>query len=202
MEKLIIEYPIIVEGKYDKIKLSSILDANIITTEGFGIFSKSEKLSLIRKLAEPAGIIVMTDSDGAGTQIRGHISSAVPKEKLIHLYIPRVDGKEKRKKTPSKAGTVGVEGIDADTLRAIFAPFSSNSGVKKRESGEAASVSKADFFEDGLTGINGAAEKRNKLAKSLDLPPDMTPNALLAAINIIMDRSEYKKAVKNMDSAN
>lgn len=200
MEKLIIEYPIIVEGKYDKIKLSSILDANIITTEGFGIFSKSEKLSLIRKLAEHAGIIVMTDSDGAGTQIRGHISSAVPKEKLIHLYIPRVDGKEKRKKTPSKAGTVGVEGIDADTLRAIFAPFSSNSGVKKRESGEM--VSKADFFEDGLTGINGAAEKRNKLAKSLDLPPDMTPNALLAAINIIMDRSEYKKAVKNMDSAN
>lgn len=197
MEKIIIDRPIIVEGKYDKIKLSSILDANIITTEGFGIFSKSEKLSLIKRLAEPNGIIVMTDSDGAGTQIRAHISSAVPKNKIIHLYTPRVEGKEKRKKTHSKAGTLGVEGIDADKLREIFAPFSAEADENSKNTEPP--ITKADFFEDGLTGMDGAAEKRNRLAVNLGLPPNMTPNALLTALNIITTYSEYKKAVETLN---
>jgi len=194
MEKIKIDRPIIVEGKYDKIKISSIVDADIITTEGFGIFKKSEKLALIRKLAAPNGIIVMTDSDGAGTQIRAHISSAVPKDKVIHLYIPRVEGKERRKSASSKAGTLGVEGIDADKLRDIFRPFSQSADWKKPTD----PITKAHFYEDGLTGMPNAAERRDKLALSLDLPPEMTPNALLAALNILITYPEYKEKVDSL----
>lgn len=199
MQKLRIDRPIIVEGKYDKIKLASLLDADIITTEGFGIFSSAEKLALIRKLAAPRGVIVMTDSDGAGTQIRAHISSALPKEKVTHLYIPRIMGKERRKKTPSKAGTLGVEGMEIEMLREIFMPFSTEGADKMASKGEA--VTKAHFFADGLTGVAGAVEKRDKLAAQFGLPPAMTPNALLTALNILTSYDGYREAVAQIDEA-
>lgn len=122
-EKLKIEIPIAVEGKYDKIKLASIVDANIITTGGFGIFSSDEKKLLIRRIAEPRGIIVLTDSDGAGLVIRNYFRSILPSDKLIHLYILQISGREKRKRQPSKAGILGVEGIDAGMLRRLLEPF-------------------------------------------------------------------------------
>jgi len=125
MEKIKTDLPVIVEGKYDKIKLASILDAEIITTDGFGIFKKKEKLSLIKRLSE-RGVIVLTDSDGAGKLIRAHLSGAVPADKIYNLYIPKIKGKEKRKKEGSKEGTLGVEGIDAETLRSIFETFLKN----------------------------------------------------------------------------
>ena len=123
MEKLKIAYPIIVEGKYDKLRLQTICEGLIIKTDGFGVFKKNEKAALIRALASKSRIIVLTDSDGGGKVIRSHISALVPKDKLIQLYIPRIEGKEKRKSEPSKEGTLGVEGMEGKLLLDLLAPF-------------------------------------------------------------------------------
>ena len=124
--KLVIDRPVIVEGKFDREKLSRVIDAKIITTGGFSVFSSSEKRQLITRLAEKNGVIVLTDSDGAGNVIRNYFRSILPKEKLINLYIPQIEGREKRKRAPSKAGYLGVEGMDEELLRNLFLPFSSD----------------------------------------------------------------------------
>ena len=187
MEKKKIDFPIIVEGKYDKIKIKSLFDACVITTEGFGVFKNSEKLALIRRLAEKSKIIVITDSDGAGKLIRSHITSAIPKDKLIQLYTPQVKGKEKRKTEASKEGFLGVEGTDADIVRSLLEPFAADApqGAIEREE-----IEKLDLFELGLTGGADSAARRNDLAVKLGLPCDMTPNALLAALNVLMGKKE------------
>ncbi len=195
MNKIKISRPIIVEGKYDKIKLTSILDANIITTDGFGVFNSDEKVALIRALAAPAGVIVLTDSDGAGKVIRSKISSILPQNAVTHLYIPQIFGKEKRKSAPSKEGTLGVEGIDADILRKIFEPLEDD-----RPQRRLGGVSKQDFYADGLSGRENSGEKRDALALQFGLPRDMSANALLAAINIISDEDGYKSAVEKLFS--
>lgn len=195
MNKIKISRPIIVEGKYDKIKLTSILDANIITTDGFGVFNSAEKVALIRALAAPSGVIVLTDSDGAGKVIRTKISSILPQNAVTHLYIPQIFGKEKRKSVPSKEGTLGVEGIDADILRKIFEPLEDD-----RPQRRLGGVSKQDFYADGLSGGENSAEKRDALALQFCLPRGMSANALLAAINIISDEDGYKSAVKKLFS--
>ncbi len=192
-EKLKIDRPVIVEGKYDKITLSAVLDANIIPTGGFSIFNQKEKMALIRRLGEERGVIVLTDSDGAGKLIRAHLSSALPKEKIIHLYTPAIAGKESRKKAPSKEGLLGVEGMAADRLREIFAPFAVGSEVQ-RPRGRA--VEKRDFYADGLSGGAGAAEKRESLAAHFSLPRGMSANALLEAINLLYDYEAYKEALR------
>ncbi|MBQ4042666.1 MAG: DUF4093 domain-containing protein [Clostridia bacterium] len=186
MEKLRISLPVIVEGKYDKIRLSGILDAAIITTAGFGVFNHAETRALIRTLAAPGGVIVLTDSDGAGKLIRAKISSMLPKEKVIHLYTPQIPGKERRKSAPSKAGFLGVEGIDDDTLRALFAPFAGEGPSR-----EVGGITKVDLFTLGLTGSDGASEKRDRLCAGLGLPAGMTPNALLSAVNILFGRADF-----------
>lgn len=196
-EKLHIDRPIIVEGKYDKIKLSSLLDAHIIATDGFGIFKRKEILSLIRRLGEERGVIVLTDSDGAGKLIRAHISSALPKEKIIHLYTPVIAGKEKRKKEASRTGILGVEGMESDCLRRIFAPFATNGSPLTPKSRP---VEKRDLYRDGLSGGPDAVARRAALAAALSLPPDMTATALLAAINLLLDYEEYKKAVTALET--
>jgi len=193
-EKLKIEIPIAVEGKYDKIKLSALVDGTIVVTNGFGIFSSDEKKCLIRRLAEKNGIIVLTDSDGAGLVIRNYFNSILPKEKLIHLYIPQVAGKEKRKKTPSKAGTLGVEGIETELLRKLLSPYAQKNesqgvAIPKKE------VTKADFFADNLSGGEGSNERRMKLAKLLNLPDNLSSNALLAAVNLLIDYDEYRRLI-------
>ncbi len=193
MNKIKISRPVIVEGKYDKIKLSSILDANIITTDGFGVFNSAEKVALIRALAAPDGVIVLTDSDGAGKVIRSKISSILPQNAVTHLYIPQIFGKEKRKSAPSKEGTLGVEGIDADTLRKIFEPLEDDR-PKKRPGG----VSKQDLYADGLSGGENSAERRDALALQFGLPRGMSANSLLAAINIISDKDGYESAVEKL----
>ena len=196
MEKMKIDLPIIVEGKYDKIKILSIADACVIATDGFGVFKNSERLALIKRLARQSKIIVLTDSDGAGKVIRSHITSAIPRERIIQLYTPQVKGKERRKVTPSAEGYLGVEGTEAETLRQILLPFSSGmtDGDFAREE-----ITKADLFEAGLTGAPDSAEKRNNLALSLGLPRDMTPNALLSALNVLMSREKFAaKFQKNM----
>ena len=191
MEKLKISYPIIVEGKYDKIKLSSIVDGYILTTEGFRIFKNSERMAIIRKLARGSKIIILTDSDGAGKLIRSHITSCVPKENIIQLYTPQIKGKEKRKTRGSAEGYLGVEGADIKVLYDILLPFSSDG-----ESVVGCNITKLDFYNDGLTGADNSSEKRNKVATILGLPKDMTPNAMLSAIQVAYSIEEYKSAVE------
>ena len=195
MDKLKIDLPIIVEGKYDKIKIKSIADACVIQTDGFGVFKNNERLALIRQLAKKSKIIVMTDSDGAGKVIRSHITSAIPKDRLIQLYTPQVKGKERRKDEPSAEGFLGVEGTEVETLRKLLEPFAVGVSDNLTEREE---ITKADLFELGLTGASDSAERRDELAISLGLPKKMTPNALLAALNVIMSRDEFFEWAKKL----
>ena len=187
-ELLNIPFPIIVEGKYDKQKVLSVCRANVIATDGFGVFKNSERLCLIKRLAKDTPIIVLTDSDGAGKVIRSYISSAVPSDKIIPLYIPQIKGKEKRKKTPSAEGTLGVEGMERELIYDLLSPF---------EDGERAAaiqqnpLCKTDLYVDGLTGGADSAKRRDELAARLDLPSKMSANALLAALKILVSYEEY-----------
>ena len=194
MEKLRIDLPIIVEGKYDKIKVSSISDAPIIQTDGFGVFKSSERLALIKQLAKKSKIIVLTDSDGAGKLIRSHITSAIPKDRLIQLYIPQIEGKERRKAQASAEGYLGVEGVDADIIRRLLAPFAADRGDEM----EREPIEKLDLYEAGLTGASDSAARRDALAEKLGLPRKMTPNAFLTALNVLMDKREFQNTVKDL----
>lgn len=193
VEKLQISYPVIVEGKYDRLRLLSVIDANIYTTEGFGIFKKKEKLALFRALAAATPVIVLTDPDGAGTQIRSFLTGVIPKERLIPLYVPQIKGKEPRKKEPSAAGFLGVEGQEWERLYRLFLPFANG-----ERPAPARPITKADLYEDGLTGAANSAARRAALARQFDLPEDMTPNALLSALNIITDLPGYRAALAHI----
>ena len=195
MEKIKLNAPVIVEGKYDKITLSSILDADILTLGGFSVFHESERKDLLRRVAEKNGVIVLTDSDGAGKVLRGYLSSILPKEKVTHLYVPRIEGKEKRKKTASKEGTLGVEGMDADLLRNLFLPFAADAPKRKNASEP---LTKADLFSLGLSGGENAKERREALAKRCGLPRDMSSNALLAALNLLYSKEEILKTIEEI----
>jgi ribonuclease M5 len=185
MTKPTLTYPVLVEGKYDKIKLDSLFTAHVISTAGFGIFKDPEKRELIRRIATAAGgIIVAVDSDGGGTIIRGHISGILPKALIHTLHIPKIEGKERRKAAPSKEGTVGLEGIPANTLRALFAPYIM--GTEPLAAAEPAPpITKARLYEDGFTGRAHSVERRAALCKALNLPENLTVPALIAAINAI-----------------
>lgn len=197
MEKLCVPYPVVVEGKYDKIKLSSIIDADILVTDGFGIFKDSEKIALIRKIAENGPLIILTDSDGGGKVIRNLFNSVLPASKLIHLYIPQIEGKEKRKEKRSKSGILGVEGISADTLREIFKPFSSENGTAAK-TGRKGDITKTDFFMLGLSGTENSSVTRKFLAEKIGLPSDISPNAFITAINILYSRQEFLDILKKL----
>ncbi len=197
MEKLKIAYPVIVEGKYDRLRLISVAEAQIITTEGFGIFRKSEKAALIRALAEKSRIIVLTDSDGAGGVIRSRISQLVPRERLIQLYIPKIEGKERRKASPSAEGTLGVEGMESGLLRQLLKPYSDPRALDAIYENP---LSKTDFYIDGLSGGEGSAARRDAFAKKLNLPPGMSANALLAAARLICPYEKYLSLVGRVDN--
>ncbi|MBP3370332.1 MAG: DUF4093 domain-containing protein [Clostridia bacterium] len=194
-KKLDIPYPIVVEGKYDRLRLLCVCNAQIITTDGFGIFKKHEKLALIRKLSTATPIILLTDSDGAGKLIRSHLTSAIPKERLIQLYIPRIDGKEKRKAEPSAEGKLGVEGMEAKLLYDLLAPFENDERVARSLENP---ISKTDFYRDGLSGAQNSTAMRDALAKRLDLPCGMSANALLAALKLLITYEEYTKLIKEI----
>lgn len=186
--RLKIPYPIIVEGKYDRLRLLSVCEANIYVTDGFGIFKKNEKLSLFRELSKKTPIIVLTDSDGAGKLIRSHLTSGVPKDRLIQLYIPQIKGVEKRKSEPSAEGTLGVEGMERELLFNMLSPFEDETVSEKIN---ADPVTKTDFYNFGLSGGADSGAKRDVLAQRLGLPSGMTANALLEAIKILVSRSEW-----------
>lgn len=199
MEKLLnIPYPIIVEGKYDKQKILSVCRASVITTDGFGVFKAEEKLALIRRLAKDTPVIVLTDSDGAGKVIRSHLCSALPKDKIIQLYIPQIKGKEKRKSAPSAEGTLGVEGMSTALLRELLLPFEDSSAIARIHENP---LSKTDLYTDGLTGGEDSTKKRDELACKLGLPKGMSANALLAALKILVSYEEYLSLVGRKTSA-
>lgn len=188
-ERLKIPYPVIVEGRYDKLRLENVIEAHIIPTDGFGIFKKEEKASMLRALAKKTPLILLTDSDGAGKLIRSHLTSVLPKERLIQLYVPRIAGKEKRKTQASAEGVLGVEGMENELLRQIFEPYANADALAARMAENP--LSKTDLYEDGLTGGEGSAQKRDALCMRLGLPAGMTPNALLAALRVLCTYEEY-----------
>lgn len=195
MDKIKLSLPVIVEGKYDKIALSAVADAHIVTTDGFGIFNSREKRALISRISEN-GIIVMCDSDSAGGVIRAHLSGIVPKDRLLQLYVPCIKGKERRKSAPSKEGLLGVEGMSAEILRErILALAETHPEILGGEAVTREEITKGDLYELGLSGGENAAEKRDYVAAKAGLPSGMTAKALLAALNTVMTRAEFLKLV-------
>lgn len=188
-----IKEAVIVEGKYDKIKLSNFIDGLIITTDGFGVFKNKEKQMLIRHLAETRGILILTDSDGAGFVIRNFLKGAVPSNCIKHAYIPDIFGKEKRKDKPSKEGKLGVEGISEEILCQAIAKSGAecilSDGYVKSEQ----AITKADLYEYGLTGTPDASTNRDKLKKAMHLPENLTSNALLDILNCTMTKQEFEE---------
>ncbi len=182
-----IRQAIIVEGKYDKIKLSSLVKAVIIPTNGFRIFTDGETLELIRYYAETTGILILTDSDRAGFRIRSYLKGAIPKGNIRNIYIPDVFGKEKRKEKPSAEGKLGVEGMDADVLREAFA----KAGVLTEEADRGEAITKTDLYLAGLNGTPGSAERRREFQKKLGLPSMLTAPALLEILNSMLTRDEF-----------
>jgi len=184
-----IKEAIVVEGRYDKNTLSQIVDAPIFETNGFGIFKDKQQMALLRRVAENRGLVVFTDSDGAGFVIRNHIKSAIPANFLKHAYTPDVFGKERRKTAPGKEGKLGVEGmkpeIILDALRKAGATFESEESVSAREL-----ITKTDLFELGLSGGPDSKTKRTAQLKKLDLPEHMSANALLQALNLLYSKDE------------
>ena len=180
---------IVGEGRYDKNTLLQVVDATVVETGGFGVFNDKEKLAFLRRLAEKRGLILLTDSDGAGFVIRNYLKGALPKEHIKQAYIPDICGKERRKSKAGKEGLLGVEGMNAEvlleTLRRCGATFEGEAS-----SVPAASITKADMMEKGLVGPN-SAQKRQELLKKLQLPSHMTANALMDALNLLLTREEF-----------
>lgn len=187
---------VIVEGKYDKIKLSNFIDGLIITTDGFGIFKDKEKQRLIRQLAATRGILVLTDSDGAGFVIRSFLKGAVPPQTVKHAYIPDVFGKERRKDKPSKEGKLGVEGISEEVLREAIARSGAVCEISTDRVRRPVEITKADLFELGLTGSENAVQNRIYLKQKLSLPEKMSTNALLEVLNCLVTRQELEELMK------
>lgn len=189
-----ISQTVIVEGKYDKIKLKSIIDASIITTDGFGIYSDEKKRELIKALAAKTGIIILTDSDSAGRKIRNFIKSCAAGAKIVNIYIPQVAGKEKRKHSPSKENILGVEGTDKEVLTETFKKFGFGEDGYGPDEKKAEKITKADFYADGLSGGRYSSKKREYLCGRLGIPY-MPSNSLLECVNILSGYDEYKKIV-------
>lgn len=188
---------IVVEGRYDKAALSSYIDALIIVTDGFGLFRDEEKLALLRRLADERGLIVLTDPDGAGFVIRNHIKSAVDPTRVKHAYIPDIYGRERRKRTDSKEGKLGVEGVSPaivlKALRRAGATIEGESDTRMQ-----ADITKADLYALGISGGTGSSELRRVLLKKLALPERMTPNAMLQTLNALYSCEELERIVAEL----
>lgn len=196
-----IKEAIVVEGRYDRNTLSQIVDATIFETNGFGIFKNKEQMALLRTVAQKRGLIVLTDSDGAGFVIRNHLKSAIPGAYLKHAYIPDIAGKEKRKAAPGKEGKLGVEGmcpeVILEALRACGATFDDETQDSPRTA-----ITKQDFVELGLSGGTDSSVKRLCVQKAMNLPEHMSANALLQALNLLMTADELRNLVTTLEKKN
>ena len=191
-----IKEAILVEGRYDKNTLSQIVDAPILETSGFGIFKDKKQMKRLRQVAEKRGLIVFTDSDGAGFVIRNHVKSAIPGKYLKHAYIPDILGKEKRKAAPGKEGKLGVEGMSREII--LEALRRAGATVEGEDSAVSHQITKQDLMELGLSGSADASAKRLALLKKLDLPEHMSANAMLQALNLLMDPEELKSMINKL----
>lgn len=196
-----IKEAIVVEGRYDRNTLSQIVDAPIFETNGFGIFKNKEQMAFLRTVAQKRGLIVLTDSDGAGFVIRNHLKSAIPGAYLKHAYIPDIAGKEKRKAAPGKEGKLGVEGmrpeVILEALRACGASFDDETQDSPRTA-----ITKQDFVELGLSGGTDSSVKRLCVQKAMNLPEHMSANALLQALNLLMTADELRNLVTTLEKKN
>ena len=191
-----IKEAIVVEGRYDKNTLSQIVDAPILETYGFGIFKDKKQMSLLRRVAECRGLIVLTDSDGAGFVIRNHLKSTIPGKYLKHAYIPDVYGKEKRKSAPGKEGKLGVEGLSPEVL--LDALRRAGATIEGEDSPGNKGITKQDLMERGLSGGANAGAKRQLLLKKLGLPEHMSANAMLQALNLLCSLEELDAVLKQI----
>ena len=193
-----IKEAIVVEGRYDKNTLSQLVDTVILETNGFGIFKDKEQLALLRKIAQKRGLIVLTDSDGAGFVIRNHLKGAIPQDQVKHAYIPDLFGKEKRKRKAGKEGKLGVEGMRPEVLEKALRQAGATilDGSEPTRSGPP--LTKADLFAAGLSGGEGSKEKRQALLKKLELPEHLTPNAMLPLLSALFDRESLLEEMRNL----
>ena len=191
-----IKEAIVVEGRYDKNTLSQIVDAPILETSGFGIFKDKQQMSLLRRVAQTRGLIVFTDSDGAGFVIRNHIKSAIPAQHLKHAYTPDIYGKERRKAAPGKEGKLGVEGMDPDVI--IESLRRAGATIEGASVDAATQITKQDLMDLGLSGGADASAKRLALLKKLNLPEHMSANAMLQALNLLYSLDELNDLVKEL----
>lgn len=188
--------PVIVEGKYDIIKLSNIIDGIVIKTDGFGIFRDREKQQLLRRLAKEKGIIVLTDSDSAGFMIRNFISSVVQKEKIVNVYIPDVYGKEKRKTVGGREGKIGVEGMSEAVLEEAFRKAGVFTG--KSDNTERRLITNIDLYEWGFSGRPDSKAKKKELLKRLDLPERLSTSSLVKILNTFISYEEFIETAKEI----
>ena len=196
-EKISLKEAVIVEGRYDKIKLSEFIATPIIETGGFRVFKDREKQELIRQIAVRRGILIMTDVDSAGFVIRNFLKGIIPEEQIKHAYIPTVKGKERRKAEPSKEGVLGVEGLDKESLiKAIRLSGAQIIGEEARGGGE---ISKGDFYDYGLSGRESSARYRAAVLADLGLPGYLSTNAMLAAVNCLFTKAEFEAYLDSAD---
>lgn len=189
-----IKEAIVVEGRYDKNTVSQIVDTTIIETCGFGIFSDKEKIELLRRIARKRGLIILTDSDGAGFVIRGHLKGSLNDVNIKHAYVPDIYGREKRKKIPSKEGKLGVEGMSPEII--IGALKRAGATFEDAEPDKVGvEITKGDLYDLGLSGGKNSAEERKKLLKKLNLPEKMSANALLDVLNSLYTRDEFYRTI-------
>lgn len=191
-----VKQAIVVEGKYDKIKLSSFLDALIISTDGFHILKDKEKCELLKTLAKSVGLIVLTDSDRAGRQIRNYLKSVITEGEIIDIYIPEIFGKETRKRKPSKEGMLGVEGMPEEILKSAFERY----GVFHKKEMKKSGLTKADLMADGIIGTDGSFYRRRRLLKIMNLPQNLSSNSLLELLNTLYSTEEYHAFIKTIYS--
>ncbi|RKJ81770.1 DUF4093 domain-containing protein [Butyricicoccus sp. 1XD8-22] len=198
-KKLRIREAILVEGRYDVNTVRQLVDTVVLETGGFRIFNDYDQLQLIRRIASARGLIILTDSDGAGFVIRNYLKGALQKEQIKQAYIPDISGKEARKRKNSKEGKLGVEGMRPDVLRkALLDAGATILDGEKKDSGLKTWISKSDFVSYGLSGGKDSAERRKKLLNQLALPEHMTANALLEYINAVSDRETLENLLKNL----
>ncbi|MDE6763497.1 MAG: DUF4093 domain-containing protein [Oscillospiraceae bacterium] len=194
-----VKQAVIVEGKYDKIKLSSVIDGVIIPTDGFNVFKNKETLALIRYFAETTGIIILTDSDAAGFKIRSFLKGAVGKGEILNVYVPDIFGKERRKTAPSKEGKLGVEGMEKEIILEAFR----KAGIAADDGSEQSyrePITKLDLYECGLSGGKNSSEMRKRLLAELKLPELLTASGMVAILNTMMSRQELFYLAEKLNS--
>ena len=189
---------IVVEGRYDKNTLAQIVDAPILETAGFGIFKNKEQMDLLRRVAKERGLIVFTDSDGAGFVIRNRIKSAIPASQLKHAYIPDIYGKEKRKSAPGKEGKLGVEGMRPEVILEALRRAGATFEEEPAQSFPSREITKQDLMDLGLSGSPDAGERRKKLLKACRFPEHMSANAMLQALNLLYTLEEVRNLVSGL----